>query len=336
MNLPHLNFNQPVVLGRTGLLVGRLGISSGYKAPTAAIEEAFERGCNYFTWGTIIKGYVPEMGQALRNIAAKGRRDRLVLAMFTYAHNNYFTELLFRRGLKSAGLDYADVLILGYFSRRPSRRLIDGALRMKEKGLVRFIGVSSHNRKLFPRLAADGDFDVFHLRYNAAHRGAESEVCPFLPPDGLGIVSATRMMPVQPQPGLLLGEEQEQAVELLHGPRGARHRVVHGLLERIGERDGLEPVNAHLERLLALTGISASRETPSVSTRDRRFSTDPSTAPVAKHSEERIIFDGDRCPGASETTRNGCESPKIPGLTRSNTWGSPSRSPRGWQVVRMI
>ena len=180
MNLPHLNFNQPVVLGRTGLLVGRLGISSGYKAPTAAIEEAFERGCNYFTWGTIIKGYVPEMGQALRNIAAKGRRDGLVLAMFTYAHNNYFTELLFRRGLKSAGLDYADVLILGYFSRRPSRRLIDGALRMKEKGLVRFIGVSSHNRKLFPRLAADGDFDVFHLRYNAAHRGAEAETLPFL------------------------------------------------------------------------------------------------------------------------------------------------------------
>jgi len=51
---------------------------------------------------------------------------------------------------------------------------------MKEKGLVRFIGVSSHNRKLFPRLAADGDFDVFHLRYNAAHRGAEAETLPFL------------------------------------------------------------------------------------------------------------------------------------------------------------
>jgi len=72
MNLPTLNFNQPVVLGRTGLAVGRLGISSGYKAPTPAIEEAFERGCNCFTWGTIIKGYVPQMGRALRNIAGTG------------------------------------------------------------------------------------------------------------------------------------------------------------------------------------------------------------------------------------------------------------------------
>jgi len=175
-----MNFHEPAVLGRTGLRVGRLGIASGYGAPTAAIEEAFERGCNYFTWGTVIKGYKPEMRQALKNIVDKGQRDRLVLAMFTYAHNNYFTERMLRRGLKSAGLDHADVLILGYFSRRVPRRLIDGALKMKEKGLTRFIGLSSHSRKLLGELGRDGEFDVLHLRYNAAHRGAEKDIFPFL------------------------------------------------------------------------------------------------------------------------------------------------------------
>jgi len=40
---------------------------------------------------------------------------------------------------------------------------------MKEKGLVRFIGISSHNRKLLGKLAQSGEFDVLHLRYNAAH-----------------------------------------------------------------------------------------------------------------------------------------------------------------------
>ena len=153
-----MTFNEPAVLGRTGLKVGRLGIASGYKAPAAAIEEAFERGSNYFTWGTVIKGYLPGMREALKNIVAKGERDRLVLAAFTYAHNNYMTEKLLRRGLKSAGLDHADVLILGFFSRRVPRRLIDGALRMKEKGIVRFIGLSSHNRKLLGQLAKSGDF----------------------------------------------------------------------------------------------------------------------------------------------------------------------------------
>jgi len=175
-----MNFHEPVILGRTGLRVGRLGIASGYGAPTAAIEEAFERGCNYFTWGTVIKGYKPQMREALRNIVAKGQRDRLVLAAFTYAHSNFFTEKMLRRGLKSAGLDHADVLILGYFSRGVPRRLIDGALKMKEKGLTRFIGISSHNRKFLGKLADEGEFDVLHLRYNAAHRGAENDIFPFV------------------------------------------------------------------------------------------------------------------------------------------------------------
>jgi aryl-alcohol dehydrogenase-like predicted oxidoreductase len=174
------SFREPVVLGRTGLKVGRLGIASGYGAPAAAIEEAFERGCNYFTWGTVIKGYKPQMREALRNIAAKGQRDRLVLSCFTYAHNNFFTERMLRRGVRSAGLDRADVLVLGYFSKTPPRRLVDGVLRLKEKGLVRFVGISSHNRKLLGELAQGAEFDVLHLRYNAAHRGAEMEIFPFL------------------------------------------------------------------------------------------------------------------------------------------------------------
>jgi predicted aldo/keto reductase-like oxidoreductase len=171
-------FREPIVLGRTGLRVGRLGIASGYGAPAEAIEEAFERGCNYFTWGTVIKGYKPQMRQALRNIVAKGQRDRLALACFTYAHNSFFTERMLRRGLKSAGLDHADVLILGYFSKTPPRRLVDGALRLKEKGLVHFIGLSTHNRKPCGALAAGGPFDVVHFRYNAAHRGAERDIFP--------------------------------------------------------------------------------------------------------------------------------------------------------------
>jgi predicted aldo/keto reductase-like oxidoreductase len=175
-----MTFKDPVALGRTGLRVGRLGIASGYKAPTAAIEEAFERGANYFTWGTVIKGYAPGMREALKNIVAKGQRDRLVLATFTYAHSNSITEKLLRRGLKSAGLDHADVLVLGYFARHVPRRLIDGALGMKEKGIVRFIGVSSHNRKLLGKLAQEGEFDVLHLRYSAAHPGAEQDIFPCL------------------------------------------------------------------------------------------------------------------------------------------------------------
>ncbi len=187
-----MTFDEKVVLGRTGLKVCRLGIASGYWAPAKAIEEAFERGCNYMTWGTFIKGYSPHMREALRNIAAKGQRDRLVLSMFSYAHQSFLTEHFLTKGLKAAGLDYADVLILGGFFRLPSARIIDGAMKLKEKGLVRFIGLSSHNRLLFPKLINDKTIDVFHLRYHAAHRGAEAEIFPFLPGNSRpGVVNFT-------------------------------------------------------------------------------------------------------------------------------------------------
>ena len=41
------------ILGKTGLKVGRLGVSGGYGAPAKAFEMAYERGCNYFYHGSI-------------------------------------------------------------------------------------------------------------------------------------------------------------------------------------------------------------------------------------------------------------------------------------------
>ena len=185
-------FSTPVTLGRTGLTVGRLGISSSFGAPAAAYEEAFERGCNYFTWGTFIRGRSGAMRTAIRDLTAQGKCDNLVVAMLTYAHNAWLTEHFFVKGIKAAGLEYADVLLLGYFPKRPPQKVLDGALKLKERGLVRFIGLTSHNRTLFPELAREGPFDLFHIRYNAAHRGAETETFPHLTSDDRpGVVSFT-------------------------------------------------------------------------------------------------------------------------------------------------
>jgi hypothetical protein len=59
---------------------------------------------------------------------------------------------------------------------------------------VRRLAISSHRRTVFPELERDRAFDVYHLRYNAAHRGAETEVFPFLPggaQQGPGVVAYT-------------------------------------------------------------------------------------------------------------------------------------------------
>ncbi|MDH5680087.1 MAG: aldo/keto reductase [Spirochaetota bacterium] len=171
--MPDLNEKQK--LGNTDLYCGRLGISSSFAAPAAAFEMAFERGCNYFSWGTFMKGRSSEMKKAIRAVVKAGKRDELVISIYSYAHQRLITEYFYKKGLKDLGVDYADELVLGYYPGEPSGRMMDKALELKEKGLVRYIGLSGHNRKNFPKLHEKGLIDIHHIRYNPANRGAETD-----------------------------------------------------------------------------------------------------------------------------------------------------------------
>jgi aryl-alcohol dehydrogenase-like predicted oxidoreductase len=172
-----MDFHEPRILGRTGLRVGRLGVAGGYGAPAAAFEEAFERGCNYFYWGSLRRA---GMAQAIKNLCGRGQRENLVIVIQSYARMPALMEFFCERALRCLGLEAAEVLLLGWHNRRPPERIMERALALKKQGRFRFLGLSGHNRKLFPELAPEGIFDVFHIRYNAAHRGAETETFPAL------------------------------------------------------------------------------------------------------------------------------------------------------------
>ena len=177
-------------LGKTQLKVGRLGVAASYGAPAEAFEEAFEKGCNYFYWGSGRKK--AGMSRAIRNICKNGNRDRLVIAVQTYARNGLLMEPVFTRRLKKLGLKDADVLVLGWHNKAPSEKLLERAIRMKEKGMFRYLAMSGHHRPLFPKMAETKIYGIFHIRYNAAHRGAEEECFPiFSQEDRPGIVTYT-------------------------------------------------------------------------------------------------------------------------------------------------
>lgn len=179
---------EPVVLGRTGFKVGRLGLASSYGVPADAVEEAVDRGINYLFWGSIRR---PGMSEGIKRVVKKDR-NKIFLCLQTYHRWIGFARRSIEKGLRILGLDYADVLLLGFYNKRPSQRLLDLALSLKEQGKIRFIGLSTHRRRLIPELAQDKTFDLFHIRYNAAHRGAETDIFPYLPSEnGPGIISFT-------------------------------------------------------------------------------------------------------------------------------------------------
>lgn len=180
-----MTFKKPVTLGNTDLTVGRLGLGASYNPPAIAFEIAFDQGCNYFYWTSRRAG----MRDAIQNLCAQGLRDQLVVAIQSYSRSAFLMERSLAKALKTLGIDHADVFVLGWHNKAPAGKLIDKALDMKQRGMFRYLGMSGHNRRLFPKMAALQVFDLFHVRYNAAHRGAESEAFSHL--DGAGVVSYT-------------------------------------------------------------------------------------------------------------------------------------------------
>ena len=174
-------------LGRTGLDVGRLGISASYGVPTAAVERAFEQGVNYLYWGSM---RTKPFAQALRNLA--GRRDRMVLLIQSYSRMAALVGWSLERALRAIGYDHADLLLLGMWQKPVPPRILDAAREAQRRGLVRHLAVSTHKRTLVPEIARGSDYDVVHFRYNAAHSGAERDIFPQLPAGGRpGLVSFT-------------------------------------------------------------------------------------------------------------------------------------------------
>ena len=165
------------ILGKTGLKVGRLGVSGGYGAPAKAFEMAYERGCNYFYHGSIRR---EGMNTAIKNICAKGLRDKIIVVAQVYWRIEFLFRRSFEKFLQKTGLDSVDVILLGWYNSHPSQKILDICAELKEKRLTRFIAISGHNRKAFPEFAKTDNYDIFHIRYNVAHRGAETEAFPNL------------------------------------------------------------------------------------------------------------------------------------------------------------
>jgi aryl-alcohol dehydrogenase-like predicted oxidoreductase len=178
------------VLGRTGIPVHRLGLSASYLPGRQAIHRAVEAGLNYF----FCFGFDLQMVRALREIL-KTNRERHVVATGPYnliwGHTDVRQTL--EKRLRQLGTDYIDVfLFLGVMKPKElPEKVLDDLRRLREEGRIRAMGLSTHDRKLAGRLAADGAIDVLMIRYNAAHRGAEEEIFPHLEPHRPGVVAYT-------------------------------------------------------------------------------------------------------------------------------------------------
>jgi len=170
------SFPSRVSLGRSGLRVSKLGLGSSFKAATSCYLEAFERGVNYFYWGSLRRDL---MGAAIREIA-RNKRDEMCIVLQSYSRWGWHLTRSVEGAIRKLDIDHGNVLLLGWHNQPPPEGVVEAALELKHRGRIRDVALSSHRRTLFTSLLDDEVYSIFHLRYNAVHRGAERDVFPSL------------------------------------------------------------------------------------------------------------------------------------------------------------
>ncbi|MFH0990799.1 MAG: aldo/keto reductase [bacterium] len=185
----HENFLH-TTLGRTGIPVFRLGLSASYWPGKKTVFRAVDEGVNlFFGFGVDF-----QLTGALRDVFKSAREGKvLVTGAYNYIFGHSDMRRTLERRLRQFGTETIDVfLFMGVMNEKElPDHVVESMIRFREEGKVKAIGISSHDRKLIGKLAQQEVLDVFMLRYNAAHRGAEHEIFPKLLTHDPGVISYT-------------------------------------------------------------------------------------------------------------------------------------------------
>jgi len=187
----HLNSSfSHTVLGDTGLKVHRLGLSCTYRPGKKTIFKALDHGLNYF----FFYGFDGQLIKTLRDVLPN-EREKYVLS--TGAYNLFFTHTSIRKTLekrlRQLKTEYIDVfMLLGVTKPKHfPESAFEELYKLKDEGKIKAVGMSCHDRKFAGKMAQDSKLDVLMIRYNAAHRGAEKDIFPYLKNHNPGVVGYT-------------------------------------------------------------------------------------------------------------------------------------------------
>lgn len=190
MNEKHPENFTSVLLPTVNKQVYRMGIAGNYGINSSDILWAAEQGANYWLWGRSFK----KVTHGIREVI-KTDREKHVVAMLGWGYFSRQVRSGVENALRTLNTDYLDVFKLGWLGRTSvySTGTIEALLRLKEEGKIRAIGTSIHDRKRAGRLALDSAIDLFMIRYNAKHPGAEEDIFPQLAHRNPAVVAYTAL-----------------------------------------------------------------------------------------------------------------------------------------------
>jgi predicted aldo/keto reductase-like oxidoreductase len=185
-----------------GREVCRLGLASRGRCGLTPddVLEAIQRGVNFLNWPGESEESpgVDAFSQAVGSLGSA--RDSVVVCTQLGARSATEAQRELNSVLATLKTDYLDVVTLYYVEQADEWESLltpDSALAYcqaaKADGLIRRIGLTSHQRPLAAVAARSGLLDLLMIRYNAAHRGAETEVFPITDAVGMPVIAYTAL-----------------------------------------------------------------------------------------------------------------------------------------------
>jgi aryl-alcohol dehydrogenase-like predicted oxidoreductase len=161
-----------------GKRVHRLGLAANFGIDDAGVRAAFDRGMNFVFYNTTIG---KQLSIPLKDSIQKGDRDKMfIISGPTIGYLGGLVRSSIDSTLKKLGTDYLDTAMLFWLGKASAWTdgTVEALQETKKSGKARSIGISIHDRPRAGKLAEDGPLDLFMIRYNAAHPGAEQDIFP--------------------------------------------------------------------------------------------------------------------------------------------------------------
>jgi aryl-alcohol dehydrogenase-like predicted oxidoreductase len=164
-----------------GTAASSMGLAAYPDQDPQCVRRAVQAGINYFFfYGPGDKEFIT----ALKPLASR-HRDKVILASGSGARSISGLRTARRKILSALGDDLLDIFFAEYINPSDDSKAIfgpggvlDELQQWKANGSIRYVGATSHDRKLAKRLAQDRRVDVLMHRFNMAHRKAAAEVFP--------------------------------------------------------------------------------------------------------------------------------------------------------------
>lgn len=181
-------------LGRTNLMVSRSGFGAlpiqriSFEEAKAILRKAYNGGINFFDTARAYTDSEEKIGYALSDV-----RSNIIIATKTQAKDK---KTLFRHletSLQNLKTDYVDILQLHNPKEIPNPQdpdsLYAGLLEAKQKGLIRFFGLTNHNIKTAIQAAESNLYDTIQFPLNTLATDEDLKIIEVCKERNIGVIA---------------------------------------------------------------------------------------------------------------------------------------------------